>query len=206
MSKQKKLKRKLLDEFALAESSQNKVISKKTKQNESVQSELDLVGSVDKPNDVVQGKKSNQNGRKQIKKKKNQNIPRALNKNAVMPRVFSKKPKVNNKVKITPIIQTRAMKEKAAVKVKTKTPVVSNLNKLSDEAIDTGKELAFLNRIDTLTSDEIVGGNVESDDDEGVYHDGVELSIQGSDVDDDFPEVSTADETRGNNTKHHDEP
>ena len=82
-------------------------------------------------------------------------------------------PKILNKQnsRLVPIIETHGMKAKRAVEE---------------------DELSKLNQIDGLTSNEILGGNEvlnEGDDDE-VNHDGVELSVNGSDVDE-FPDDNT---------------
>ena len=80
--------------------------------------------------------------------------------------------------KVTPIIQTRAMKLKLA-------------NDGKDDQVN--KELEDLNTIDALTSNEIVDGDRVFDDSNGkmqeddnndqqINHDGVELSISGSDI------------------------
>ena len=64
--------------------------------------------------------------------------------------------------KIVPIIQTRKMKQR------------------SKEQSELQKEIKFLSKIDNLSSSEIKAGNE-------IDHDGVEISINGSDIED-FPE------------------
>ena len=81
------------------------------------------------------------------------------------------------KPNLVPIIQTQGMKAK---------------EKLSKEALAT--ELAELNAIDKLTSDEIADGDE-------ICNDGVQLSVQGSDFEDDFPEEGTENTaSQGDNT------
>ena len=75
---------------------------------------------------------------------------------------------------IVPIIQTRAMKAK-----------VSKVNSEEEETF---------NNIDKLTSSEISDGDSVIDDHTHVINDGVELSVMGSDIDTDFPEVDETDE------------
>ena len=77
--------------------------------------------------------------------------------------------------KVTPIIQTRGMKAKAKQ---------ANLIK-NKKVIVTQADLHKLNDIDKLSYREFADG-----DENGIYHNGVELSIQGSDIEDDFPEVN----------------
>ena len=76
-----------------------------------------------------------------------------------------------NVTKVIPIIQTHGMKAKNA-----------------KNALDTQKEILNLNRIDHLSSVEFVDGENALNDDTVVDHDGVELSIDGSDLDEQFPE------------------
>ena len=84
---------------------------------------------------------------------------------------------------ITPIIQTRGMKAKAQKG--------KNNDQIVKENVLTCVDIAHFDKIDTLTSREIADGKDE------VYHDGIELSIQGSDIDEDFP-------VPDNNTNTHD--
>ena len=67
--------------------------------------------------------------------------------------------------KVIPIIETRCMKVKRALE---------QLN------LDAEKELKDLNNIDTLSSFEIAAGD-KIDDEREIHHDGVDLSIDGSD-------------------------
>ena len=88
------------------------------------------------------------------------------NNNAVVPvDLISKR----QKVKISPIIRTHGMKAKA----------VAEKNKVRV----TADELNKFATIDTLTSDKFLGGQ----DDDQVCHDGIELSVQGSDLEE-FPD------------------
>ena len=78
--------------------------------------------------------------------------------------------------KFNPIIQTRGMK-KLANDVKRK-------RKNKEIELDLQNEIQKLNEIDNLTSSEIADG------DKAFEDNGVELSINGSDLEDDFPETS----------------
>ena len=98
---------------------------------------------------------------------------------------LSAKPKVNvNKVKVIPIIEIRGMKAKKLIN--------------SDNNVE---EVSFFNRIDQLSSDEFVGGNIDEnlnrDCDESssanISHDGVEISINGSDDKNEFPDETAAE-------------
>ena len=80
---------------------------------------------------------------------------------------------VSATLKFTPIIQTRKMK--AAMTVMDKN--------MSDKEIHDQRELDRLNAIDKLTSSEIVDGNGALSDSEEMCNDGVDLSINGSDID-----------------------
>ena len=104
---------------------------------------------------------------------------------------ISKMTETKVKEKIIPIIQTRRMKAKIAQKQ-------DDLDLINDRE----KELHEFNQIDVLSRDEILAGESDTD----VEHDGVELSIIGSDLDD-FPddgmesgEVSSDDEVLNDNT------
>ena len=78
----------------------------------------------------------------------------------------------NKKIpKVIPIIQTRGMKAKIADRA---------------DQINKQQELEYFNGIDTMTSVEIVGGE-NTDNLSNIDHDGVELSVQGSDIED-FPD------------------
>ena len=110
--------------------------------------------------------------------------------------------------KIIPIIQTRAMKKKNAQhdnnenhnavinlpgqrtlirKQIKKVNKVPTKNKPSCPCpVIQEKEAEYLNNIDTLTSVEIADGNDDQHSDLEMCPDRVELSIQGSDLDDDF--------------------
>ena len=82
---------------------------------------------------------------------------------------------INSKGKqITPIIQTRGMKARAAQKGE-------NDDKVINKNVLTRADITHFDKIDTLTSREIADGE------DKVYHDGIKLSIQGSDIDEDFP-------------------
>ena len=82
--------------------------------------------------------------------------------------------------KVSPIIETRAMKAK---KVNTNKVLVSS------------DDIDILNRIDLLTAAEIAGEQQIADE---ISHDGVVLSIHGSDDEDDFPEVETTEVSKEN--------
>ena len=76
-----------------------------------------------------------------------------------------------------PIIQTRGMKVRKEC-----------------EKFNKQKELEMVNEIDKLTSLEISGGNITDDE---VMHDGVDLSIHGSDLED-FPDAVDVEIGRNN--------
>ena len=117
--------------------------------------------------------------------------------------------------KVIPIIQTRKMKEREKVMIEKKR------NSQFQREIDSQNqdELNMLNQIDTLTNNEIVGGetvwqkdeqrNIPPSEYEEADNDGVELSIQGLDIDDmedDFEEPgeilsSSEDESESTNKK-----
>ena len=81
------------------------------------------------------------------------------------------------KTKVTSIIQTRGMKTKAA--------------RLTREQIES--ELKKLSQIDSLTSCELADGEQGlNDEDSDVNHDGVELSVNGSDFEDDIEDPRTS--------------
>ena len=100
---------------------------------------------------------------------------RGKNNNAVPDEAKTSKAKgkVVPKKKFTPIIQTRKMKAQHLSVLAT--------NKLKNNKIDRSQELQKLNLIDTLTSNEIVDGDVDR---EEIMHDRVELSINGLDIKD----------------------
>ena len=78
--------------------------------------------------------------------------------------------------KVDPIIQTRGMKAKS-------------LKTFGQSSIDTNVEIDKLSQIDCLTSVEFAGGNDASNKsggEEAIHNDGIEISINGSDVDDEF--------------------
>ena len=81
--------------------------------------------------------------------------------------------------KIVPIIQTRGMKAKEKI--------CSLTNKEKES------ELKKLNQIDQLLPHEIAGGDVSSDEEGEICNDGVELSINGSELDEEFPEESSGE-------------
>ena len=70
---------------------------------------------------------------------------------------------------IVPIIQTRRMK-------------ALGINKSGTN------EISKLNKIDTLSSNEITDGDVATDGNGVVDHEGIEVTIPGSDIDDEFPD------------------
>ena len=91
-----------------------------------------------------------------------------------------------NKVDLVPIIQTRGMKSRSAGINQLQSVVIPNVASI--------RELRKLNAINTLSYDEILGGDQDlvdvdaMNDDNEVDHNGVELLIQGSDLDDDLDE------------------
>ena len=93
--------------------------------------------------------------------------------------------------KVVPIIQTRGMKAKAA-------KINNNIVEMPRKVVVTQKEVNQLDSIDKLTSNEIVDGDPIVEDE--VCHDGVELSINGSDIDEDFPEDQPNASTVGTTT------
>ena len=111
--------------------------------------------------------------------------------------------------KVIPIIQTRGMKArefalkqsnlvKPKSKVKVKTDKVQ-MNKVNKVQISQD-EINRLDLIDQLTADEIAGGDSENELAEvnEICHDGIELSINSSDIDEDFPE----DDRQNDQTDH----
>ena len=92
--------------------------------------------------------------------------------------------------KVNPIIQTRGMKAKALLTNK------NNENELvrQQESVNLSEELDKLNSIDELSSCEIADGGLNE-----VDHDGVELSVNGSD--DEF----TAEEANHKHSDHSDD-
>ena len=85
------------------------------------------------------------------------------------------------KRKVTPIIQTRGMKAKAKKFGRSKAGKTAKAAAIAKTTtIISQKDLDKFNNFDALSSREILGG--DDHDDDGVYHDGVELSIQGSDI------------------------
>ena len=82
--------------------------------------------------------------------------------------------------KVVPIIQMRRMKAKELNK-----DSVVNSNITTKSLMQSDKDK--LNNIDLLTTREITDGD-NLDVDDTIYNDGVELTIQGSDLEDDFPE------------------
>ena len=76
------------------------------------------------------------------------------------------------KKKVTPIIQTRGMKAKAKI---------AGSKNIKLNATDLARETVKFNQIDSFTADEFQAGDNE------ISHDGVELSVNGSDLED-FPD------------------
>ena len=87
--------------------------------------------------------------------------------------------KVNSQQRKTkvPIIQTRAMKAKET----------TTLNYVESDQV-TESDIDDFNKIDALTSTEIENGNQVIDDGDVPMGDGVDLSINGSDLETEFPE------------------
>ena len=186
MSKQiKKVKRKLADDFEseveAGPSGQNKRTKSKADQirnesqtcqqsvgrpgkNSSLSSKRNLVKrpSLSKNNNATI--KSRLNGKtivENTKTRSNEN-PKSRS-NGLSKTVTVLLPKKIVKKKVTPIIQTRKMKAKS-------------------DAMQLQKELEKLNKIDVLSSAELDAGERVLENDSDVDHDGVELSIQGSDL------------------------
>ena len=110
--------------------------------------------------------------------------------------------------KLKPIIQTRAMKTKSedqslppelnkkkSIKRTKRKATVKQRTYAGAQKV-TQQDFDLLNSIDTLSAIELADGDhaLESDDNDGgaVNHDGVELSVNGSD-EDEFPEADEAD-------------
>ena len=131
---------------------------------------------------------------------KNKNVSRTGKNNNAVPdgtKGSGKTEQILNTQKIIPIIQTRGMKIKAEAKkaiesCKSKTvgrkQVKRDSNNQRKKMVITRKDCDYYDSIDALTSHEIADGEID--------HDGIELSIQGSDIDDeDFGEDKPNDNT-----------
>ena len=131
---------------------------------------------------------THQNNRKgkQVKNLPKRNLIReknSLNNNAI-PTKNTEVVKENEKIKkkaVTPIIQTRGMKNRSRSKLM-----------LPQVQTDFEEEMQRLNAIDKLNPVEIADGNLSEEvSDDMVNHDGVVLSVQGSDIEE-FPDGEPA--------------
>ena len=181
MSKIKpKVKRKLIDDLAEAGPSNEQSKKKKSVENadsgeEEPKSGISIKSKLNKKAPKQCRNKSLQD----LKHKNNSAVPDCRNSqnsndsDLDLTKSQTNKSKKAKPLKVVPIIQTRGMKAK--------------LNNNSDKRIVTREDLANLDKIDKLTVDEIAGG------DDKIHHDGIKLSINGSDTEDDFPEVETTE-------------
>ena len=106
--------------------------------------------------------------------------------NRVHDKNYLKEKQISTKPALIPIIQTRSMKAKSFSKDKKGDKREKLSVKLSDK-------LERLNNIDILSPIEIADGEkalVSGSETESVCNDGVEISINGSDDEDEFPEVT----------------
>ena len=173
MSKQRpKVKCKLIDEIQSMENSESKRVRSMTNSDDQNGTDLDHQQTVENSN----GKKSVHKNNLKIKlNTKVSQQTKDRNNNATVGS------KLKKRIIVTPIIQTRGMKKKAA-----------KLNqKVTSEISD---ELNQLNKIDKLTHDEILGGETMFEEEDSIAHDGVEISINGLDDETDFLEVADAAE------------
>ena len=155
MSKQNKVKRRLVDDIEAGSSNPRKklkssALPRTERQNAGKKTVLN--NTKDKTKIVYSTKEGNDQ-----------------NNNATIAAKFGKS---SSKLIVKPIIQTQGMKQK------------QKLQKL---------ERNRLNNIDRLNSVEIAGGNLTDEealnDNHEIEHDGIKLSINGSDVDEEFPEA-----------------
>ena len=114
---------------------------------------------------------------------KTKNSANSKNNNAVQDLATIKTRSTRSRI-VTPIIQTRGMKIKAAKKV-------------NQKKVALQKELAKFDAIDSLTTEEFVAGEDEGADENDVCHDGVVLSVTGSDFEDEDFQDNNAIEYRG---------
>ena len=140
-------------------------------------------------------------GKKKLVKGTGKNVKQVNNNNAVsrlnLPEIAevplqTKQPrskKLSIATKLVPIIQTRRMKQKAKDNVEQTTQNVDQTFQIVED--DLQAEINRFNSIDTLSSKEISDGDKTAND--VVDHDGVELSVNGSD--DEFAAEEGATET-----------
>ena len=136
--------------------------------------------------------------KKKLKGKNNNAVPEQSktqqNKTGKIVKNGKSKNSIGSKANFVPIIQTRRMKN----------------NSIKSKILNDTEEREFLNKIDTLSSAEVATGNLTDNEDQtmdetDISHDGVELSIQGSDIDEDnFPDadaVTTTNKTAAGNAE-----
>ena len=178
-------KRKLLDELNVSESGKNKKV-KSNPQSETIDNEQNKSGknaniSISRKNPkLIKEFEINKIKTGKIKGKNNNTVPENP-KNQNSGKFISVKGRSSQtgKGKISPIIRTWGMKAREIFK--------SKLDRIPQQ--DFEDELCKLNEIDRLTSEEISGGDNDASD---ICNYGVELSCEGSDLDE-FPD--TADNT-----------
>ena len=105
--------------------------------------------------------------------------------------------KIISKGKLVPIIQTRSMKAKQFApelnQDKGKETTKGSKSRKYRKTKLSNREYEDLNKIDLLTSKEIVDGELVVNEDLG---DGVDLSIDGSDLEENFPDTDEGDADR----------